>query len=565
LQIDHNSELENAKLISLILMRLRDYKVSNSSYEEFSKALRFASQDFATPLNEPANLKSEIAKLQASSSDSAHDFLKQFDQSNKPLLLILRKFLCDLNPALDFRGSRAHETQFTPWFEFPSSYITIAGLKFLAFENKYVVAQNGGLIEIDAAKIAIEKFINAGFHIADLEFVTAAMSDFLLPESTDIDSLNLSASCPLVCLDTDYLTGLYLQNELPKFKSLMKEQNFSSYEDLYTQTATLNHPRFQQVRDRLLSLKPHIDNCLTSLFSLSKPEAEPMYFASQGGVGSGKTKLYEFAQAQTQGQLVLFSVDDARTKSCQYQLLITCAHHSDDYLYLKEFAYLLFEAANDIALASKYNYFRDSSGIPFTGKNSSTFKTFKEQGFKTFCLVAAGLLHKPAGADIDYEPIYARIITRFHKKQRAVPWPITIKKHIYHPISQCDALKDNNIDQVIVFDTTTAKGQTATLLESRDIPLALYQELSQAANKIEFLNNHKLLPFISAPNNQHEPELIAIDTIYKNDELVRIILIANKIKYIDIIKKALYNQNARGHEELTVNTFKYHIPELDFS
>lgn len=557
-QINRKDILRDREITSFILMRMRDYKVSGHSFSNFLQLVRACQKDIDQQIQVPDGFELIFKEK---------DFSALYQQAqtltdNKYLLLFLRKYICDLDPRIDFRAldnSTASCISYTPWYSFPNSFVEIANLKFLIYEGK-IVMNTGHLMNASSAKIAIEKFLNAGHHISKLKFLTSSL------EKIEDDSLSnfsdTSMECYPICLDCDYLTGLSIKDELKAFKNELKEHGYDDMFDL--DEAKFNNPIFKAAVKRVNQFQTSIEAHITSILSNATPAEKPLFFMSLGGVGSGKSKLEEFVKVASNYNYVMFSVDNARTYSNIYSLLVKCNQHDDDYIILKEFAYMLFEKLSSEAMNKNINFFRDSSGIPYVGKNQKIVSNFKNAGFYTYCLVAASALYIDESRSDIIDPVHNRIISRFHKKGRAVPWHITVNKHINHPIAQSDACLDCNLDSIVIFDTMVPKGHTHTIAESYLIDEETYNTLHNSFDITKDLIAMGYLPFKTDHCGEFNYRDVSIIFLDVPCAFKRMLVLIDYQKYVDIIQKSLLNYDARGYEELIINTMPWHIPSLDF-
>lgn len=552
--------LSDRKVTTLLLMRSRGYKCEQFSLEQFQQLVAYCYQD----LDETFDIPKSIEQLFTITDPKQCYSLAQELITDKHGLLLFRKLLCDTHPQVDFRSNdyRSKPTlqqpliDYEPWYCFPSSWIEIAGFKFLSHEN-CLVMDNGLMVDESAARITIEKFINAGHHLSQLTFLSSTLKDGFTTLASAAEH-----ECRPICLDFDYLTLLHIKNELPQFKRELKSLGYNDYYQL--EPARFSTPTFRSAALRVQQFERIILSHIEAIISAATPQTEPKFFMSLGGVGSGKSKLEDFVKLQTNDNYVMFSVDNARTYSPIYQLLTASNNHDDDYIILKEFAYMLFEKLSETAKFRKINFFRDSSGIPYTGKNKRVLGEFKEAGFKTYCLVAASALYVAKDRPDLAGPVHERIVERFLKKGRAVPWPITLSKHISHPAAQCDAALDCNLDYLEIFDTMVPKGHTHTIAESHLIDEPSYLALKGSNDISKTLIELGYLPFASDScgdfNYQHVSALFFnVECGYK-----RMIVVLDFQKYVDILQKSLFNENARGYNELIVNNMPWHIPTIDF-
>lgn len=551
--------LNDRKVVSFILMRMQNFTSSEFSFHELQRLVEYVCSDFDAIYNLP---QESINLFKFNNPQQFYEAALSIFP-DKVGQLIIRKFICDNFKEVDFRSTAPfsaslaqHKVDFEPWYQFPSSYKIIAGLKFLAFED-HVVMDNGLLMEATAAQIIIEKFLNAGHHLSKLYFLSDTLESCLPGFEA-----NSSINCSPICLDFDYLTMLNIKTELPEFKKQLKLLGYNDYYGI--DPARFSNPLHQSAANRINSLEKEINNHLDSILAAATPVKTPLFFMSMGGVGSGKSKLEEFVKTLSNNNYVMFSVDNARTYSPVYKLLTACNNHDDDYIVMKEFAYMLFEKLSELALQKRINFFRDSSGIPYAGKNQNVLKSFKDSGFTTYCLVAASALYAASDRKDLSDPVHERIIKRFESKGRAVPWPITLSKHINHPLAQSDAALDCNLDHLVIFDTMVPKGHTHTIAESQLIDQLAYERLINASNLTKELLDLNFLPFASDSCGSFNYDNVSVHFMNVECGFKRILVIIDGQKFVDIIQKCLFNKTAKGYQELILNTMPWHMPSIDF-
>lgn len=459
------------------------------------------------------------------------------------------------------------------WQELPDSSVEIAGHKFLTYQNNFLLTQNGGLINTEFTLFALERFLKKGGHPSEFTVERDAIETYLFNNGAPISALDgiaFGESIPLVCLTTDYLTGLDINTELPILAKLMRHHRFSI---LDIPELTLEHPILtERIRKRITNLRRYIHIIAKRFFQDKIPadKISPQFFLSMGGIGSGKSSLLKYAEKVALKNLVHISADNARATSKLYDFYIKCAHHSDDYKSLTLFSATLIAEVTSIAMREGYHYFRDATGIPYEGRYDELVALFKHVGFETHLLSAsAPLFVERDRKDMD-KPVSQRIWARYKKKKRLVPWSIVVDKHIHHPKAFLDALVDANLGNILLYDTMMKKGDTKMMAFTMEVSK---RELTQISESQAISSSYCLHTIFSIQTNSElkkllkksKPQLLHIYqcNLIKNDK-VRILVILDKIKFIDFMQKSCLYERAIGYSSLVYNQFMEHNPAIDY-
>ncbi len=452
------------------------------------------------------------------------------------------------------------------WPRWPSASFEIKNKKFLRFKGKYLVAMDGTLVPIKN----IEELENNNYCVDSRKFKEKLLSETF---KKSIDGIPINhKKIPLINLNEDILTGLDVNNELPILISAIRKINVHLLE---------LPERLNEIEDdgnelyliatkaarRLVHTRRVIKQIARESFIGKSPTTLHNFFITIGGSGSGKGLLKEIALEITNNNLVEASLDKSRYFSFIYKLLIACEHHDDDYKIIAQFAYVLRDAILNNALAEDYNILFDGSGIPYKGRYDHLIEIFNHSGFKTHVLVAETpfyLSHsKNKGLDS-----YHKIINRFKntKDHRALPWKVAIQKHAGQPRSQLDAAHDINVQSFIMMDTLPKKEDTYILATTRNVTEEVLNKLielkSNSSKLLAYMTNNQLLPKVNNIGSLAELDFIVSGRVSVNS--YRILIITNKTRFIESLKKCLLNTESLGKEDLFINTFPYLIPIVDF-
>lgn len=473
-------------------------------------------------------------------------------------------------------GSNPHiEFDCEEWPELPDSAIEIAGYRFLSYDKQFLVAQNGGLIEADAVSIDLERFLKRGGHPYDYKLSRDAFENFLFNDDEPISTLDgipFESEIPLICLDVDYMTGLTFGREFKFFQKHLAEKKlhildvpeYVIEENIKNKILTRAAANISEVRSFIEIVKNKY------LSGVTEATGIPKFFMCMGGIGAGKSSLEKHANIFTGNNIIRVSVDNVRAKSKLYDFYLECNHHSDDYKILSYFSNVVIEEILDEALKKRYNIFKDTSGIPYKGKNEQIIKKFKRKGYETYVLSAASALYVEEDRKDLNLPAHIRIMNRYEKKNRAIPWDIVTNKHVNHPLAQADALLDDNLDYVLIYDTMVEKGKTHILAKTIDINEYEHEQITAAkklspATLFEKIQELEIVRFEELPEDFKIENIDFIVNQYDSEkEIYQILVILNKIKMLDFIQKGALNLTASGYEELVFNTHPEHNPSIDY-
>lgn len=455
--------------------------------------------------------------------------------------------------------------RYESWPPFPSSEVVVSGYRFLVFTDNYFVTLDGGIVHKEAVAKELEQFLISGGHPSDFTIAVKHIERYI--STGKITEIDFGGHVPLFCLDTDYLTGLLTKTELPIFSHELIHQRLTV---LDVPDSQYNHPVVIKAAPRIAALRPLILNAVQSLFENKTPVLgrKPKFFMSMGGIGSGKSHLEKYARTVTDNNVVFASIDLARQYSNIMELYWKCHQHSDDYKSLAMLTYVIMGEVINVAIAGRYNYFRDSTGIPYEGRNSGYIKIMKIAGYETYVIAAAAPIYiMPDRTDLN-EPVHERVIRRFEKYGRAVPWNIVISKNVQYPLAQMQAAQDIYLDHLLVFDTMTPRNQTYILAKTYNVTVSqlnrIMMTMADSSSLTALLHEYQLLPLEIGHDYKNPQDLLDVKVTAKSQGHFKIIVSLNKIRMLDIIQKGLLNPNAQGYEELLLNTCPYHIPALDF-
>lgn len=477
----------------------------------------------------------------------------------------------------------------------PENKTFVSGIPFLSYVTEHgtkcLVSVNGGLVPIDSIQ---EELFTAGKHIADYPLCSPdniigylpGTESLRTPEKTEIDGIAVGTQgeAPLFCLDVNMLTGL----RSPSFAELLEliKQCAGSQASIFdlADNETLKQQlliaangdeRLQRSVEiayvRLAKIVRILKRAEDDIFLGKTPVEKPRLFMSMGGAGSGKSVVEEIAQSHCGDNFVIASLDEFRKQSDLYKVLTAANHHSDDYVYVEPFANRLRDAVAQRAKLERIPILYDGTGIPYSPRYSGIINEFKQAGFHTQITAVDAFIVKPENRE--HELIRSTVIDsvkqRFDKTSRALPWVITVYKHIRSPESFVDALEDTALDKISLFANDSEPGMHYLVAESFKLPerevklLKTHQRSESLAKYLLSLsksNDDSLLknlarhdkPAVSRMidrNPEHNEQNVAY-LIYNSQYGHRVLAIYNTRRMIDFIEKRQLNPNASGETGL---------------
>ncbi len=497
--------------------------------------------------------------------------------------------------ALDPTRNKSLKNQANSYGTWPENKYFLSGIPFLSHTTEdgrlCLVTVNGGLVPVDSIT---EDPFTEGKHLADSPLSIAENiigylpgTEYLRrPDKRLIDGIPIREDgvAPLFCLDVNMLTGLRTPSHM-EFLDLLKECEgdkrhlfkVANNEPLKKRllAAADGDKRLERTveiaYDRLCKIQRILINTRQQIFEGKTPVLKPRLFMSMGGAGAGKTAVEEIAQAECGDNFVIASLDEFRKLSDLYNVLTAANHHSDDYVYVEPFANRLRDMVAQHAKEAGINILYDGTGIPYQPRYSSIIEQFKAAGFQTQITAVDAFLVKPVGREQELSRcgVIKSVKERFKRTGRALPWVITIDKHIRAPRSFLTAVEDANLDKITLFANDGEKDKHYLVAES----------FALSEREVAALQRHQLQttlqPFLKTIITEHPDSFLKnlagydldrlkhlIDRnpaftennvayqIYSNPFGVRGLLIYNTQRWIDFIQKRQLNPNASGEEGL---------------
>jgi fido (protein-threonine AMPylation protein) len=507
----------------------------------------------------------------------------------------LREITLAFEHALDPTRCKSLQNKPNAYGKWPENKLFIHGIPFLSHTTETgilcLVSVNGGLVPLN--RISQELFV-AGKHLADYPLCASENMIGYLPKTEslrqtgryEIDGISIEedGAAPLFCLDINMLTGLRspAHTEVVQLLKQCEGEKALIFDLVYNErlkdrmlSAAESDSRLQRAveiaYERLSKITKKLDKARDCVFEDKIPVPDPHLFMSMGGAGSGKTAVEQIAHAYCGDNFVVASLDEFRKQSDLYQVLTAASHHSDDYVYVEPFANRLRDAVAEHARLKRINILYDGTGIPYQPRYSNIVKQFKDDGFYTQITGVDAFITKPEGRET--ELVRSNVITsvkkRFEKSGRALPWVVTVDKHIRAPRSFLNALEHDALDKISLFANDGEKGTHYLVAESfyfSDQEMKELQKSQLAGTLLETLtiaikeredsllrnlvgDDDEKLQVLINKNKTFDESNVAYQ-IYQHRNTNRVLLIYNAHRMVDFIEKRQLNPNASGEEGL---------------
>ena len=497
--------------------------------------------------------------------------------------------------ALDPTRTRCLQNAPNGYGKWPENKRFVSSIPFLSHTTEdgidCLVTVNGGLVPL--ASINKDLFV-PGLQVADLPLnLTANVIGYLpgteklrVPGKQDIDGISLgeNGEAPLFCLDVNMLTGLRHASHT-ELKELIKQcEGDNATIFLLANNLALKHKLLAAANDderllrtieigyeRLSKITRKLDATQEAIFLGKTPELKPKLFMSMGGAGSGKTAVEEIATAQCGENFVIASLDEFRKCSDLYTVMTAANHHSDDYIFIEPFANRLRDWVAHHAKEAHINILYDGTGIPYKPRYFNVINAFEEAGFHTQIAAIDAFIVKPEGREdeLSRSAVICSVKDRFEKTGRALPWVVTVDKHIRSPWSFLDALEHESLDKISLFandgdrDMHYLVAESFGLSDSEVRAVHEKQKSGLLAEHLQSLSRHHddSILNILANGDQHKiqallnrnPALVESNVayqIYPGKYGNRVLVIYNTRRMVDFIVKRQLNPNASGEEGL---------------
>ncbi len=482
--------------------------------------------------------------------------------------------------------------------KWPENKKYVFGIPFLSHKTssgtECLVTVNGGLVPLDDINKELKELIISRTHFGDYpRSISENVIGYLPgtemlrgPGVSEIDGISIGVDglAPLFCLDVSILTGLRFPSHT-ELTDLLKQceggkatifdlANNEWVRNKLLAAANGNERLIRTVEiayDRLSTISRKLDRCKNAIFRGKTPDINPKLFMCMGGTGSGKTAVEEMAKALCGNNFVIASLDEFRKESGLYKVLTAANHHSDDYIYVEPFANRLRDLVSTHAKEQSINILYDGTGIPYKSRYSRIVDTFKEYGFETQLISMDAFIVKPEGRDeeLSRSAVIASVKDRFEKTGRALPWVVTVDKHIRAPGSFLDALEHSSLDKVALFANDGERDKHYLVAESfvfSEEEVRVLQEHHRSGALAEYLkllirrSNSSILKNIAGGKGEEVDALINRNSTFVEDNVAyqvyssasgnRVLAVYNARRMQDFIEKVLLNPNASGEDGL---------------
>jgi hypothetical protein len=239
----------------------------------------------------------------------------------------------------------------------------------------------------------------------------------------------------------------------------------------------------------------------------------------------------------------------------------------------------------DYAQKNRINILYDGTGIPYHPRYSTLVEQFKASGFHTQITAIDAFLVKPAGreSELQRSTVIGSVKDRFDKTGRALPWVVTIDKHIRAPRSFLQALEHQSLDKIALFANDGDRNQHYLVAESFDFSdheIRLLQHHQRSVSLAEHLKTiirsreDSFLKNLAKDQDQEMTLLInknpAFDEsnvayqIYPHKSGNRVLLIYNARRLVDFVEKRQLNPNASSEAGLLhkPESLAFHVDPL---
>lgn len=539
----------------------------------------------------------DFRRLAPGDPDVLHSHDSQHDD-------VTRAFLNALDPS---RTKNLHNVA-NGYGRWPENKKFLLGIPFLSHRTgdgiDCLVTVNGGLVPL--AQIDTGLFV-PGKHFADYALDIARQVIGYLPGTEalratadqEIDGISTdNGLAPLFCLDVNILTGLRVpsHNELVELLKQCEGESstiFSLAGNEAVKQRLLNasegDSRLQRGVEiaylRLKRMTQKLDDAKRAIFLGKTPVKQPKLFMAMGGAGSGKTAVEEIAAAQCGDNFVIASLDQFRMLSDLYSVLTAASHHSDDYVFVEPFANRLRGLVAAHARDNRINILYDGTGIPYRPRYSDLIDQFNQTGFHTQITAVDAFIVKPEGREdeLPRSAVISGVKRRFEKTGRALPWVVTVDKHIRAPASFLAALQHKCLHKLSLFANDAERGKQYLVAESficNDDEVRALQRHQIAGSLQEHLRNlieisdDSVLRNLAANDPKKLAELIDRNPafsesnvayqVYHSTANFRVLAIYNVRRLVDFIEKRQLNPNASGEEGLLhkPDNMAFHIDPL---
>ncbi len=499
--------------------------------------------------------------------------------------------------------------------DWPSSVIDVEDkINILTYKYKgreCLVTMNGGLIPYDdALKAQLAEDVNSHVNFLDFKRIPKDKIIGYLDEQNDIklndnerkklrdirdkekiDGITIDErGVPLFCADLNIVTGLRKKNE-DALALLIKNVTAGKFNtvDALTGNIELKEQLLQRADgdqklrrtieiayDQLLATKERVEEVVKGKFNDPKNPVTPVPLTEEadgtiafGASGVGKSTVKEGIRVRTKGKggFVEASLDEARSHSNLFNVMVAAGHHSGDYLMIAPFGNKIRDAIVEHAIKGHYNVLVDGTGIDHYPRNSNLAKKLKNNIYTTHL----------SGVDAFLDVALQRVISRFKRENRALPWKVTLNKHMRAAMAFEDATQDPSLDKISLFANDVDSNPPSPYLVAEsfilnDAEFAHMQQQQSSHQLVDYCKGliHTDEGSVLKELSSEEPGKDIESLIHRNpgwkennvaylnyrleDDKNRVLLIYNRERFQDLLDKGLMNSEAAGPEGLMHRT-----------
>ena len=451
---------------------------------------------------------------------------------------------------------------------------------------------NGGLVPLDAIK---DKIFVAGRQFADNPVDASKHIIGYLPnteslrliDKTDIDGISITPNetPPLFCLDINVLTGLRSPSHTELLELLKQCESDDKYiiftlannEELKSKLLNAAKGDERLIRtveiaySRLSKISKKLDDAIEIIFNGKSPATHPKLFMSMGGAGSGKTAVEEIAEAHCGDNYVIASLDEFRKISDLYTVLTAANHHSDDYVYVEPFANRLRQMVAEHARKLRINILYDGTSIPYQPRYYDIVEQFKASGFQTQITAVDAFIVKPEGREdeLPRSAVICSVKSRYKQTGRALPWVVTVDKHIRAPHAFLAAVQHQSLEKISLFANDGDIDRHYLVAENfsfTDLEVQTLQQHQLSGTLCNYLadliksHDDSVLKKLAANKEEDIKSLISRNPAFEENNVAyqiynsrygnRVLIIYNTRRMVDFIEKRQLNPNASGESGL---------------
>ncbi|NOR69182.1 MAG: toxin [Methylomarinum sp.] len=498
--------------------------------------------------------------------------------------------------ALDPNRIKSLQNQANDYGVWPENKVFVSGVPFLSHITDTgitcLVLVNGGLVPLDAIK---DKIFVAGRQFADNPVDASKHIIGYLPNTeslrlinkTDIDGISITPNetPPLFCLDINVLTGLRSPSHTELLELLKQCESDDKYiiftlannEELKNKLLNAAKGDERLIRtveiaySRLSKISKKLDDAIEIIFNGKSPATHPKLFMSMGGAGSGKTAVEEIAEAHCGDNYVIASLDEFRKISDLYTVLTAANHHSDDYVYVEPFANRLRQMVAEHARKLRINILYDGTSIPYQPRYYDIVEQFKASGFQTQITAVDAFIVKPEGREdeLPRSAVICSVKSRYKQTGRALPWVVTVDKHIRAPHAFLAAVQHQSLEKISLFANDGDIDRHYLVAENfsfTDLEVQTLQQHQLSGTLCNYLadliksHDDSVLKKLAADKEEDIKSLISRNPAFEENNVAyqiynslygnRVLIIYNTRRMVDFIEKRQLNPNASGESGL---------------